>query len=58
MPRLKRETVAITLACERFRDYLNVECFLIEIDHTPLVPLLGAKQLDQLPALEDIMFFQ
>ena len=47
---IEKEALSLTWACERFRDYLIGTKFLIETDHKPLVPLLGEKQLDQLPA--------
>ena len=39
----------VTWACERFQDYLIGLHFTVETDHKPLVPLLSAKTLDQLP---------
>jgi len=39
----------VTWACERFQDYLIELTFSIETDHKPLVPLLSAKNLDELP---------
>ncbi|KAL5506010.1 hypothetical protein EMCRGX_G007569 [Ephydatia muelleri] len=43
------EALAVTWACEKFRDYILGRNFDIETDHKPLVPLLSSKQLDSLP---------
>ena len=42
--------MASTWACERFQDYLLGLPLILEMDHKPLVSLLGSKDLDQLPA--------
>ena len=46
---IEKEALAVTWACERFQDYLIGLTFQIETDHKPLVPLLSAKNLDELP---------
>ena len=46
---IEKEALAVTWACERFQNYLLGLHFQIETDHKPLVPLLSAKPLDQLP---------
>ena len=46
---IEKEALAITWACDRFADFLVGLVFHIETDHKPLVPLLGAKRLDELP---------
>ena len=45
---IEKEALALTWACERFRDYVLGKSILIETDHKPLVSLLGAKPLDDL----------
>ena len=46
---IEKEALATTWACERFTDYILGKQFYIETDYKPLVPLLGTKQLDNLP---------
>ena len=46
---IEKEVLAITWACERFSDYLLGMRFPVETDHKPLVPLLGSKNLEELP---------
>ena len=46
---IEKEALAVTWACEKFRDYILGRNFDIETDHKPLVPLLSSKQLDSLP---------
>ena len=46
---IEKEVLAITSACDRFHQYLYGLRFHIETDHTPLVPLLSSKNLDDLP---------
>ena len=46
---IEKESLAITLACERFSDYLIGNSFHVQTDHKPLVSLLGSKPLDALP---------
>ena len=46
---IEKEALAVTWACEHFQNYLLGLHFQIETDHKPLVPLLSAKPLDQLP---------
>ena len=46
---IEKESLAITWACEKFDFYLVGTDFEIETDHKPLVPLLGEKDLSNLP---------
>lgn len=46
---IEKEALAIAWACDRFGDYLMGLKFHIETNHKPLVPLLSAKRLDELP---------
>ena len=46
---IKKESLAITWACEKFDYYLVGRKFQIETDHSPLVKLLGVKDLGRLP---------
>ena len=46
---IEKEALALTWACERLSNYLIGIQFHIQTDHKPLVPLLGYKNLDELP---------
>ena len=46
---IEKEALAATWACEKFSTYIIGMKFLIDMDHKPLVPLLGEKHLDSLP---------
>lgn len=46
---VEKEALAITWACDRLADYLIGLGFHVETDHKPLVPLLAARRLDELP---------
>ena len=46
---IEKEALAITWACDKFSMYILGKHFQIETDHKPLIPLLGSKQLDNLP---------
>ena len=46
---VEKEALAVTYAAEKFSQYLLGKTFHFEVDHKPLVPLLGDKALDQLP---------
>ena len=46
---VEKEALAVTYAAEKFSQYLLGKLFHFEVDHKPLIPLLGEKSLDQLP---------
>lgn len=46
---IKKEALSTTWACDRLANYLIGKTFHIETDHKPLVPLLGTKNLDEMP---------
>ena len=46
---IEKEALATTWACEKFADFIIGKHIEIEIDHKPLVPRLGSKDLDRLP---------
>ena len=46
---VEKEALAVTWACEKFSTYILGKKFMIEMDHKPLIPLLGTKHLDNLP---------
>ena len=46
---IEKDALATTWACKRLADYLIGKTFHIETDHKPLVPLLGTKNLDEMP---------
>ena len=46
---IEKEALAATWACEKFHNYILGKEFSIESDHKPLIPLLGSKNLDNLP---------
>ena len=46
---IEKEALAATWACEKFSDFVLGKHIILETDHKPLVPLLGIKDLDQLP---------
>ena len=43
---IKKEALAPTWASEKFADFIIGKLIDIEMDHKPLVPLLGSKDLD------------
>ena len=45
---IEKEALALTWACERFRDFIIGLQVLLETDHKPLVPILKTKNLDDL----------
>ena len=46
---IEKEALAATWACEQFSDYVLGLQFTLETDHKPLVPILGAKDLANMP---------
>ena len=46
---IEKEALASVWACEKFQDYILGRRIIIETDHKPLIPLLNAKELDNLP---------
>ena len=48
---IEKEALATTWACDRYSNFLIRKTFHIEIDHKPLVSLLGQKTLNELPPI-------
>ena len=46
---IEKEALAATWACEKFSDFVLGKHIVLETDQKPLVPLLGIKDLDQVP---------
>ena len=47
-PRLKKDSLTTTWACERLADYLIGKRFHVETDHKAMVPILGSKNLKEM----------
>ena len=47
---IEKEALAITWAFEKFSSYILGKTVAVETDHKLLIPLLGTKHLDKLPA--------
>lgn len=46
---IEEETLDFMWASGRFSEFLTGKSFHIETDHKPLIPLLGSRNLDELP---------
>ncbi|XP_053389029.1 uncharacterized protein K02A2.6-like [Mercenaria mercenaria] len=46
---IEKEALGVTYGCEKHKDFLIGKSFTIVTDHKPLVPLLGQKDLSELP---------
>ena len=46
---IEKEELVTTWVCERLADYLIGKTFHFKTDHKPLSPLLGTKNLDDMP---------
>ena len=46
---IEKEAFAVTWPCECFNNYLVGKSFKIQMDHKPLIPLLGSNDLNSLP---------
>ncbi len=46
---VEKEALGLTWVCERFRDCLIGQHFVMETGHKPLLSLLGGQELDALP---------
>ncbi|UYV70258.1 K02A2.6-like, partial [Cordylochernes scorpioides] len=45
---IKKEALAITWACEKFKQYIQGLVITLETDHKPLVPIFTSKNIDDL----------
>lgn len=45
---IEREALALTWACEKFKEYIIGIHFVLETDHKPLIQILQTKRLDDL----------